>query len=128
MSKKENTRCFGIAIRRAIANDNPKSRQLLHYEPTRAMGIDVVVLVTPDVDAERRLQLRKDGAMVRPIEFVHGKHDDWLHPKEGRWNDIMSKLRAWEMTEYSRVSFTSLANLLLMVYARSLLSQGTNNR
>ncbi|KAF2115052.1 nucleotide-diphospho-sugar transferase [Lophiotrema nucula] len=77
--------------------------QLLHYEPTKAKGIDVVVLVTPDVDEQRRLQLRKDGAMVRPIEFVHGKHDAWLHPKEGRWNDIMSKLRAWEMTEYSRI-------------------------
>lgn len=78
--------------------------QLLHYEKTRARGIDVVVLVTPDVSEPRRERLQKDGAIVRPIEFVHGKNDAWLRPKEDRWNDIMSKLRVWEMTEYSRVS------------------------
>ncbi|KAF2262108.1 nucleotide-diphospho-sugar transferase, partial [Lojkania enalia] len=77
--------------------------QLLHYEKTKTKGIDVVVIVTPDVSESRRKRLRKDGATVRPIDFVHGKSDSWLHPGESRWNDIMSKLRAWEMTEYSRI-------------------------
>ncbi|KAF2181786.1 glycosyltransferase family 8 protein [Zopfia rhizophila CBS 207.26] len=77
--------------------------QLLHYKKTKTSGIDVIVVVTPDVSESRRERLRKDGAIVRPIEFVHGKNDGWLHPKESRWNDIMSKLRVWEMTEYSRI-------------------------
>ncbi|ORY09917.1 nucleotide-diphospho-sugar transferase [Clohesyomyces aquaticus] len=77
--------------------------QLLHYQKTKTHGIDVVVVVTPDVSESRRERLRKDGAIVRPIEFVHGKNDEWLHPKENRWNDIMSKLRVWEMEEYSRI-------------------------
>ncbi|KAF2474224.1 nucleotide-diphospho-sugar transferase [Lindgomyces ingoldianus] len=77
--------------------------QLLHYSKTKTDGIDVVVVVTPDVSESRRERLRKDGAIVRPIDFVHGKNDKWLHPKEDRWNDIMSKLRVWEMEEYSRI-------------------------
>ena len=78
--------------------------QLLHDPDTKAEGIDVIVAVTPDVSASRRERLRKDGAIVRSIEFVHGKNDSWLHPKESRWNDIMSKLRVWEFTEYSKIA------------------------
>ncbi|KAF2004412.1 glycosyltransferase family 8 protein [Amniculicola lignicola CBS 123094] len=77
--------------------------QLLHYQKTKTTGIDVIVITTPDVSQSRIDRLRKDGAIVKPIEFVHGNNDSWLHPKESRWNDIMSKLRAWQLTEYSRI-------------------------
>lgn len=78
--------------------------QLLHNPKTKAQGIDVIVAVTPDVSESRRARLLKDGAIVRPIDFVHGENDSWLHPKESRWGDIMSKLRIWEFTEYDRIA------------------------
>ncbi|KAF2810940.1 nucleotide-diphospho-sugar transferase, partial [Mytilinidion resinicola] len=78
--------------------------QLLHNEKTRTTNnIDVVVVVTPDVSESRIWRLKKDGAIVKHIEFVHGNNDGWLHPSESRWSDIMSKLRVWQLTEYSRI-------------------------
>ncbi|KAF1994480.1 glycosyltransferase family 8 protein [Amniculicola lignicola CBS 123094] len=77
--------------------------QLLHYYKTKTKNIDVVIITTPDVSQSRIDRLRKDGAIVKPIEFVHGHNDSWLQPEQARWNGIMSKLRAWQMTEYSRI-------------------------
>ncbi|KAH7305470.1 nucleotide-diphospho-sugar transferase [Stachybotrys elegans] len=77
--------------------------QLLHDPKTKTSGIDVIVMVSPGVSEAHRERLRKDGAIVRAIENVHGQNDAWIVPKESRWDEIMSKLRAWEMVEYSRV-------------------------
>ncbi|KAF2183185.1 glycosyltransferase family 8 protein [Zopfia rhizophila CBS 207.26] len=77
--------------------------QLLHSPKTRSHNIDVVVVVTPSVSASRRERLQKDGAIVRAVEFVHGKNEDWINPEQERWKDIMTKLRVWEMVEYERI-------------------------
>ncbi|KAH8170418.1 glycosyl transferase family 8 domain-containing protein [Sarocladium implicatum] len=78
--------------------------QLRHDPETRAAPeIDVVILVGPSVSEEHRHILRKDGAVVKEIEHVHGKHDEWIVPKTSRWADVMDKLRAWELVEYSKV-------------------------
>ena len=46
--------------------------QLLHAPKTRTnKSIDVIVVVTPDVSESRRERLRKDGAVVQPIEFLY---------------------------------------------------------
>jgi alpha-N-acetylglucosamine transferase len=77
--------------------------QILHDPTTKTSNADMVVMVGPDVDEPRRERLRRDGAIVRPIELVHTEHDSWIVPEEARWRDIMSKLRVWEMEEYSHI-------------------------
>ncbi|KAF1961210.1 nucleotide-diphospho-sugar transferase, partial [Byssothecium circinans] len=75
--------------------------QLLHSPKTRSRRpIDVVVLVTPSVSESRRKVLEADGAIIHPVDFLHKAWGDF---RETRWLDILAKLRAWEMTQYSRV-------------------------
>lgn len=76
--------------------------QLVHHLPTRAENIDVVVMVTPTVSESRRKRLIRDGAIVYPVEFLRSE-SKWVHAAEERWNDVMTKLRVWEMTQYSRI-------------------------
>ena len=71
--------------------------QLVHHLPTRAENIDVVVMVTPTVSESRRKRLIRDGAIVYPVEFLRSE-SKWVHAAEERWNDVMTKLRVWEMT------------------------------
>lgn len=78
--------------------------QLLHDPKTKASkDIDVIVLAGPQVSEIHRERLRQDGAIVRVAEVPHTENDDWIVPKESRWGDVMGKLRAWEMEEYSRI-------------------------
>ncbi|KAF2271254.1 nucleotide-diphospho-sugar transferase [Westerdykella ornata] len=75
--------------------------QLLHVPETRTHRCDVVVMVTPSVSEARRARLRQDGAIVYPVEFL--ETDDWVKAEQHRWDDVMTKMRAWEMTQYSRI-------------------------
>lgn len=78
--------------------------QLLHDPATKASSdIDVVVLAGPQVGEAHRERLRQDGAIVKAVTVPHGKDDSWIIPQDSRWGDIMGKLRAWEIEEYSRV-------------------------
>ncbi|KAI9157886.1 hypothetical protein HJFPF1_05870 [Paramyrothecium foliicola] len=77
--------------------------QLLHDHDTKTSGHDVIVLVGPDVTESRCERLRKDGATVRSVALLHGHDDAWVVPKYSRWQDVMAKLRVWEMEEYSRI-------------------------
>jgi alpha-N-acetylglucosamine transferase len=75
--------------------------QLLHSPRTRSRRpIDVVVIVTPSVSESRRAVLKADGAIIYPVEFLR---KEWGDFRETRWLDILAKLRAWQMTQYSRV-------------------------
>ncbi|KAF2030693.1 nucleotide-diphospho-sugar transferase, partial [Setomelanomma holmii] len=76
--------------------------QLLHVPETRTKGIDVVVMVTPAVSESRRARLRKDGAVIHPVDLLQSE-THWEKPEHERWNDVMSKLRVLEMTQYSRI-------------------------
>ncbi|KAK0391526.1 hypothetical protein NLU13_1026 [Sarocladium strictum] len=78
--------------------------QLLHDPKTKAAeNFDVVVLAGPKVSEAHRERLRQDGAIVRVVEVPHTENDGWIVPEESRWGDVMGKLRAWEMVEYSRI-------------------------
>lgn len=78
--------------------------QLLHSPRTKVRNpnIDVVVMVTPSVSESRKERLKKDGALVLPVDSLHA---DWLKATahEKRWDELMAKLRAWQMTQYSRI-------------------------
>ena len=77
--------------------------QLLHAPKTRTRrNIPVVVMVTPDVSRTRRERLARDGAVIRPVSMIK-TGQDWIAPGDARWRDVLSKIRVWEMTEYSRV-------------------------
>lgn len=76
--------------------------QLVHNPDTRTKH-DVVVMVTPSVSQSRRDRLTKDGAIVYPVEFLHTENDSWIQPEQHRWDDVMTKMRVWQMTQYSRI-------------------------
>ena len=86
--------------------------QLLHVPETRTKDIDVVVMVTPSVSESRRARLQRDGAIVYPVELL-ASETRWEHGLADRWNDIMTKLRVWQMTQYSRILFLDGDMMLL---------------
>ncbi|PVH98459.1 glycosyltransferase family 8 protein, partial [Periconia macrospinosa] len=78
--------------------------QLIHSNSTkiRRPNLDFYVAVTPSVSQSRRDRLEQDGAKLWPVDFLYA---EWLHDTrhEMRWDDLMGKLRVWQMVEYSRV-------------------------
>ena len=74
--------------------------QLLHVPQSRTKH-DVVVVVTPTVSQSRRDRLRRDGAVVHSVEFV--ENEGWSATSNPLWVGIMTKLRLWQMTQYSRI-------------------------
>ena len=78
--------------------------QLLHQPETRTnRTIPFVVLVTDDITQDKRDRLSKDGATVIPVEYLRGQ--DWIVGEMPEWRDVMTKLRAWQLTQFSRVAF-----------------------
>lgn len=51
--------------------------QLVHVLETRTKH-DVIVMVTPSVSQSRRDRLKKDGAIIYPVEFLHTLNDGWI--------------------------------------------------
>jgi alpha-N-acetylglucosamine transferase len=76
--------------------------QLVHNPETKTKH-DVIVMVTPTVSESRRARLKKDGAIIYPVEFLHTENDGWIKAEQHRWDDVMTKMRVWEMTQYSRI-------------------------
>jgi alpha-N-acetylglucosamine transferase len=78
--------------------------QFLHVPESRTKH-DVIVMVTPTVTEHRRERLRKDGAIVVPVDLVKTPHDGWVHAgiERPQWDDLMTKFRAWQLTQYNRV-------------------------
>jgi len=77
---------------------------LMHKPSTRSQrGIPYVVLVTKNVQEVQVDRLRRDGAIVIPVESQ--PTGEWFHPKRARWNDVMTKLRLWELDQFDRVVF-----------------------
>lgn len=78
--------------------------QLLHAPATRSdNSIPFIVLVTEDVAQGKRDRLAQDGATVVAVEYVAAP--DWIVGEMPQWKDLMTKLRAWQLTQYSRVLF-----------------------
>jgi alpha-N-acetylglucosamine transferase len=86
--------------------------QILHDPSTKTSIADMVVMVSSDVSESRRERLRRDGAIVRPVDPVRGKDDAWIVPLLARWSEVMDKLRVWEMEEYSRILMLDSDTLL----------------
>ncbi|KAK0390499.1 hypothetical protein NLU13_0003 [Sarocladium strictum] len=78
--------------------------QLFHDPVTKASkDIDVIVMCGPRVGEAHKERLRQDGAIIHTVDVPHTPNDGWISPEESRWGDIMGKLHAWELEEYSRI-------------------------
>ncbi|KAF2638165.1 nucleotide-diphospho-sugar transferase [Massarina eburnea CBS 473.64] len=78
--------------------------QLLHVPESRTKH-DVIVMITPSVSQSRRDRLEKDGAILKLVDFVRTPHDSWIYEGIGshQWDDLTTKFRAWQLTQYNRV-------------------------
>ncbi|KAI7281521.1 nucleotide-diphospho-sugar transferase [Hortaea werneckii] len=77
--------------------------QLLHAPETKSKhDYPFILLVTSDVAAEKRERLRKDGAIVWEAPALDA---GWVKTDVSTWQNVMSKLRLWELTEYERICF-----------------------
>ena len=84
--------------------------QLLHAPETRTShSIPFLVMVTKDVSQMKKDRLTEDGAIVVPVEYIR---QDWIHAMHGHWQDVMTKLRMWELTEYERIVFLDVDTIL----------------
>jgi alpha-N-acetylglucosamine transferase len=78
--------------------------QLLYAPETRSRdeNIPIIVVVTKNVTEDRVARLRKDGAIVVPVDLIS---KDWVKPLVKKWSDVLTKLRIWELTQFERVCF-----------------------
>lgn len=78
--------------------------QLLHAPETRSRdrSIPFLVLVTDRVPETKRERLRRDGAIVVPAVDVTS---DWVKTEISTWQDVMTKLRLWELTQFDLIAF-----------------------
>lgn len=76
--------------------------QLLHANETASTdkSIPFIVLVTDKVSEAKRERLRKDGAIVVLGESIKA---DWVKADVHTWEDVMTKLRLWELTQFERI-------------------------
>ncbi|WVQ93519.1 hypothetical protein IAU59_000593 [Kwoniella sp. CBS 9459] len=103
--------------------------QLLHDPLTsdRTASRDVVVLVTPSIDATVEQILREEGALVNRVDLLDG----FPLPKEiegdenHHWKDQYTKLHIFNMTSYDRVLYLDNDVLLLKSLAPIWTSPGS---
>ncbi|KAL3420064.1 hypothetical protein PVAG01_08563 [Phlyctema vagabunda] len=83
--------------------------QLLHDPSTRTNNsYPVVILVTQDVVKRKIERLRGDGADVRVVQKLYL---DWA-PTRKAWQDVLTKLHLFDLTEYEKVLFLDSDTLL----------------
>lgn len=84
---------------------------LMHKPSTRTRrGIPYVVVVTNSVPLLEVERLKKDGAIVMAVESQ--PTGEWFHPDRVRWNDVMTKLRLWQLEQYDRIVFLDVDSAL----------------
>lgn len=55
-------------------------------------------------------QLSMDGATIVPVEKLDSS---WIKPGHSRWQDVMVKLRLWELVDYDRILFLDADTFIL---------------
>ncbi|KAK5123881.1 hypothetical protein LTR85_002077 [Meristemomyces frigidus] len=102
--------------------------QLLHSRTAGTNNsIPFIVLCTEDVSARKRAILKSDGATIIVVEKLNA---DWVIPGTDRWRDVMSKLRLFQLTEYSKILFIDADTLVTkpldgVFYDEATLTQAT---
>ena len=102
--------------------------QLLHSQTAGTNNsIPFIVLCTEDVSKRKRDRLKRDGATIVVVEKLNA---DWAIPATARWRDVMSKLRLFQLTEYSKILFIDADTLVTkpldgVFYDEASLTQAT---
>lgn len=81
--------------------------QLVHAPETKS-SIPLVIMVTKFVSEKKRNRLRKDGAIVVEVEDLRA---EWIYKSQfhnPRYGDVMTKLRAWELTQFELLCFIDI--------------------
>lgn len=87
--------------------------QLKHNSRTHSKRtISFLVVATPDILPEKRLQLEHEGAIVIVMDRVT-LGSDWIVPMASRWKDVMLKLRLFELVAYDKILFLDADTYLL---------------
>lgn len=102
--------------------------QLLH---SRSAGtnksIPFIVLCTTDVSPRKRARLKKDGATIVLVEKLGAS---WVKAAVERWDDVLAKLRLFQLTEYHKILFIDADTLVTgsldgVFYDAATLTQST---
>ena len=78
--------------------------QLLHAPETKSKDTSTpfIVLVTDRVPEWQRIRLRRDGATVIHAPYLNAS---WINAAIPGWDQVLTKLRLWELTEFERICF-----------------------
>jgi alpha-N-acetylglucosamine transferase len=80
--------------------------RLLHKPSTRDLnGRPLIVLTTENVSPHQIRLLEADGAIVRPVSAMPPPKGTDPSRVNRQWKDQYTKLKLWNMTEYSRVLY-----------------------
>lgn len=102
--------------------------QLLH---SRSAGtnnsIPFLVVCTRDVSKRKRDRLKKDGATIILVEKLQ---QDWVKAADARWIDVLTKLRLFQLVDYSKILFIDADTLVTapldgVFFDEAALTQGT---
>jgi len=85
--------------------------QILHDPVTRTrLNAPCLVMVTPNVRQDKIDQLQEDGATVIKVEFIKS---DWAKTDINTWQDVLSKIYLWQMTQYDMIAFLDVDRVLI---------------
>ncbi|CZR61300.1 uncharacterized protein PAC_11196 [Phialocephala subalpina] len=101
-----------VEAERYFTSSRTLNYQLQHCKSTRSKTpIPFLVLTTPDVPHYQAIQLADEGATIIPIDLI--PVPTWVKPGVSRWQNVMSKLRLFELTSYSRILFLDADTFIL---------------
>jgi alpha-N-acetylglucosamine transferase len=82
--------------------------QLRHDPPTRSPNnYPFVVLVTSEVSQSKRARMEREGMIVKEVKKLKLQH-----PTRKAWQDVLTKLRLFEMVEYDRLLFLDIDHVI----------------
>lgn len=86
--------------------------RLLHSSSTcTRLAIPFLVLVTEDIESWKTEVLAREGATIITVKRV--PQPVWVQPLASRWEEVMVKLRLWELVQYNRILFLDADTLVL---------------
>lgn len=101
-----------VEAERYFTSTRTLNYQLQHSKATLSkFSTPFLVLATPDVPRYQTLQLAEESATIIPISHV--PVPNWIQPLHPRWKNVMSKLRLFEVTFYSRILFLDADTFIL---------------
>ncbi len=88
--------------------------QLLHHPSTKTQhDYPLLILVPNHVDARKTDLLAREGATIIRTDILNPNDTTWIHPARESWAEQFTKLRLFNMTQFSRIGFIDSDMLLI---------------